>query len=128
MSAAEEVPFRVLLVEDNPGDARLIRFELEEAGDHQFELVVDDRLGAALERLAQEPFDVLLLDLSLPDSQGLDTFRRVCTAHPDLPIVVLTGLDDERIAVATMQGGGGSRFKGERLRRLSTARGKTSNT
>lgn len=100
-----EAPFRVLLVEDNPGDARLIQFELEDAGDDRFDLVIEDRLGSALQRLARESVDVLLLDLSLPDSQGLETFRRVGSAHPDLPIVVLTGLDDERIAVATMQGG-----------------------
>src|SRR4051794_25071797 len=90
---------RVLLVEDDPGDARLIHWMLRETGEVRFELAEADRLAAALARLGGEPFSVVLLDLSLPDSQGLDTFREVHRAFPRVPVVVLTGLADETVAV-----------------------------
>jgi sigma-B regulation protein RsbU (phosphoserine phosphatase) len=97
-------PIRVLLVEDNPGDARLIHWMLQPTGD-SFELVEVDRLSAALARLRAEPFGVVLLDLSLPDSRGLETFRAVSAAVPRLPVVVLTGLDDQTAAVQAVQEG-----------------------
>ncbi len=103
--SGSESPFHVLLVEDNPGDARLIQIELDELGERRFELCTVDQLGPALQRLERERFDVMLLDLSLPDSQGIDTVLRASGAMPDLPIVVLTGLDDEELAVTTMQRG-----------------------
>ncbi len=85
---------RVLLVEDNPGDARLIREFLAEVEGDTFILECADRLSTGLELIAQKSVDLVLLDLSLPDSQGFDTFIRVRTLAPELPIVVLTGFDD----------------------------------
>jgi PAS domain S-box-containing protein len=96
---------KVLLVEDNPGDARLIREMLKEAAAAQFELVHVVRLDEALKLLGEASFDVLLLDLTLPDSQGLDTFFRVYRQAPEVPIVVLTGLADEVIGVESVKGG-----------------------
>ena len=66
-------PVKVLLIEDNPGDARLIREMLREVRDTRFELECADRLSAGLERLRNGGIDIVLLDLGLPDSQGLDT-------------------------------------------------------
>jgi sigma-B regulation protein RsbU (phosphoserine phosphatase) len=97
-------PIRVLLVEDNLGDARLIHWMLQPTGD-SFELVEADRLSSALHRLQAESFGVVLLDLSLPDSQGLETFRAVSAAFPRLPVVVLTGLADETAAIQAVQEG-----------------------
>jgi phosphoserine phosphatase RsbU/P len=100
-------PIRALLVEDNPGDARLIREMLREAraGHAVVQLTHADRLAAGLEHLAAHPTDVVLLDLSLPDSGGFDTFARTHAAAPDVPIVVLSGLDDEDTAVRAVQAG-----------------------
>jgi signal transduction histidine kinase len=99
------VPTRILLVEDNPGDARLIRETLREAESLPFQLTHADRLAAAEERLAAEAYDVVLLDLSLPDAHGLETVRRTLAAGAEVPIIVLTGLDDEATAVAAVQAG-----------------------
>ena len=98
-------PLRVLLIEDNPGDARLIRELLVEAGAG-FEPEWVQRLDLGLERLADgEPVDAVLLDLSLPDSQGFATFERVRAAAPDVPIIMLTGLADEELAVQAVRSG-----------------------
>jgi two-component system, cell cycle sensor histidine kinase and response regulator CckA len=96
---------RVLLVEDNPGDARLFAELLRDAGAGQWNLTQVDRLAHALDRLKREPFDVVLLDLSLPDADGLDTLIRVHTEAPKVPIVVLTGHDDEALAVRAVRAG-----------------------
>ena len=91
---------RVLLVEDNPGDARLFTELLRDAGANHLKIVQVDRLSAALDRLNCDCFDVMLLDLSLPDADGLDTLVRAHAHAPKVPIVVLTGHDDEALAVA----------------------------
>jgi two-component system cell cycle sensor histidine kinase/response regulator CckA len=96
---------RVLLVEDNPGDARLFTELVRETGVGNSQLVQVDRLSAALERLRLEPFDVMLLDLSLPDADGLETLIRAHTEAPKVPIVVLTGHDDEALAVRAVRAG-----------------------
>ncbi|MEW6305103.1 MAG: PAS domain S-box protein [Verrucomicrobiota bacterium] len=95
----------VLLVEDNLGDARLLREALAEAGAERFRLAHVDRLSEALNVLAQGGVDVVLLDLSLPDEQGLRTVTRTRAAAPNVPIVVLTGLDDEDFAVKAVREG-----------------------
>jgi PAS domain S-box-containing protein len=95
----------VLLVEDNPGDARLIREMLADAPGAPVEVVGADRLAAAVTRLAEGPVDGVLLDLSLPDSQGLATFSRLQAHAPAVPIVVLSGLADEAIALRAVQEG-----------------------
>ena len=96
---------RVLLIEDNPGDARLIQEILAEARGSRFEVKWTDRLAAARECLADGEIDLVLLDLSLPDSQGLDTFAKVHTHVPHMPVVVLSGLDDETLAITAVQDG-----------------------
>ena len=96
---------RILLVEDNPGDARLLRFSLEEAQSLRFELVHAPRLSEALEHVRDGAFDVVLLDLSLPDAHGMETVRRMLQAAPAVPIIVLTGLTDETVAVQAVQAG-----------------------
>ena len=70
-------PIKILLVEDNPGDARLIKETLSESAAGQFELACTERLDLALEHVAQHEIDVVLLDLTLPDSSGLNTFEPV---------------------------------------------------
>ena len=94
---------RVLLVEDNPGDARLFVELVRETGSGHLKLEHVERLSSALERLSREHFDVVLLDLSLPDAQGLDTLTRAHGHAPKVPIVVLTGLDDELLAVKAVR-------------------------
>ncbi|MGV3719746.1 MAG: putative bifunctional diguanylate cyclase/phosphodiesterase, partial [Actinomycetota bacterium] len=98
-------PIRILLVEDNPGDARLFREYLAEEGSASFHIGQVDRLQSAMGMLAADSYDVMLLDLSLPDSHGLNTVRSVHAAAPNLPIVVLTGHDDETQAVRSVQEG-----------------------
>jgi two-component system, cell cycle sensor histidine kinase and response regulator CckA len=98
-------PITVLLVEDNPGDARLILELLGEVQAQAFDLERVDRLDHALTRLAETGVDVVLLDLGLPDSQGLDTFVRARRGAPDEPIVVISGLDDERMALEAVRSG-----------------------
>jgi two-component system, cell cycle response regulator len=95
----------VLLVEDNPGDARLIQEALADTMGGHCTLVHVDRLSAAQHRLAVEPFDVILLDLQLPDSSGITTFDRVQAGATDVPVVVLTGLSDEGMAMQAVQRG-----------------------
>lgn len=96
---------RLLSVEDNPGDARLLRAYLADAGATQFEFMGVERLADALERVANEPLDIILLDLSLPDGHGLDNVRRLRAVAAHIPIVVLTGNDDESLAVEALQTG-----------------------
>jgi len=107
-------PTRVLLMEDNPGDAQLIFEMLAEAGDQDFEIHWYTTLSQGLEHLAQGEIDLVLLDLGLPDSLGLDTFVRAYDRAPCLPFVVLTGLADETVAVtAVRQGAQDYLVKGE---------------
>jgi PAS domain S-box-containing protein len=95
----------ILLVEDNSGDARLLQELLTEVTSVQFELTRVECLSKALKYLGEESFDVVLLDLSLPDSQGLETFTKLHHQVPQVPIVILTGLDDETLAVTAVQSG-----------------------
>src|ERR1035441_6785431 len=97
------MPTHVLLIEDNPGDARLIAEMLKEADGDGFTLECAERLSVGLEKLRSNPADVVLLDLSLPDSCGLETFVRFQSKFPQLPAVILTGLDDEETAVQAAQ-------------------------
>ena len=95
----------VLLIEDNPGDARLIREMLAEGEDVLFELVCVGRLAQGLEYLATRKAGLVLLDLSLPDSCGFDTFLKVYTHSPKVPIIVLTGHDDQTVALSAVKTG-----------------------
>jgi diguanylate cyclase (GGDEF)-like protein/PAS domain S-box-containing protein len=94
----------VLLIEDNPGDARLLREMLNE-GPYHTELTHVECMRGAEEHLSGRVFDIILLDLGLPDAQGLVAVRRAHAAAPRIPLVVLTGLDDESLAVQALQEG-----------------------
>jgi diguanylate cyclase (GGDEF)-like protein/PAS domain S-box-containing protein len=100
-------PIKVLLlVEDNPADARLIREMLNELGSYEVELTHVESMGEAEKQLAERVFDIVLLDLGLPDVEGLGSaVRRAHAAAPRVPLVVLTGLDDESVATQAMQEG-----------------------
>ena len=108
MSAVKSMPDRpikILLVEDNPGDARLIEETLSEAAADQFEFACAERLDLALEQVAQHEFDVILLDLTLPDSSGLQTFEKMHTQAPGIPTIVVTGMDVEILGTEAVQKG-----------------------
>ena len=98
---------RVLLVEDNPGDARLVREALNDGAPDQFTVQVADSLQRALASLGPgvEAVDVVLLDLSLPDSQGLETYRAIHARDPEVPVLVLSGLNDESVALKAVNEG-----------------------
>jgi PAS domain S-box-containing protein len=98
-------PINVLLIEDNPGDARLIREMLAEARWGRITLECADRLSAGFEHLAKGGVDCVLLDLTLPDSTELDTFERVHAEAPEIAIVIVSGLSDEMIAIKAVQKG-----------------------
>jgi diguanylate cyclase (GGDEF)-like protein len=102
---AEEPGRSVLLIEDNPGDARLIREMLAEEETAPFVLTHADRLSRGIEILAQKATDLVLLDLSLPDSHGLDTFSKVYAHSPKVPIIVLSGNDDQQLALYAVKSG-----------------------
>jgi two-component system, cell cycle sensor histidine kinase and response regulator CckA len=93
---------KLLLVEDNPGDARLLREMFKEQGSHDTELTQVGSMREAEAHLAGRSFDIILLDLGLPDAEGLGAVRRAHAAAPRVPLVVLTGLDDESLAVQTL--------------------------
>jgi diguanylate cyclase (GGDEF)-like protein len=96
---------KTLLVEDNSADARLIREMLKETSAGTFEVQHVARLDKAMECLHKETFDVVLLDLGLPDAQGMESLTLVHKTWVGLPIVVLTGLDNERFALEVMSAG-----------------------
>ncbi len=95
----------VLLIEDNPGDARLILEMIAEDPGAPFRLHTADRLSLGLEHLSAGGTGLVLLDLSLPDSFGLDTFAKVYAHSPTVPIIVLTGNDDQMLALSAVKGG-----------------------
>jgi len=95
----------VLLVEDNPGDARLLREMLQEEGLYSSELLHADSMGRAEKILSEHAVDIILLDLGLPDAQGLEAVRRARAVASRVPLVVLTGLDDEVLAAQALQEG-----------------------
>jgi signal transduction histidine kinase/DNA-binding response OmpR family regulator len=98
-------PLRILLVEDNPGDADLIQEMLPAGEDPEFTVHCVTRLADAVSHLRKKETDLALLDLDLPDSNGLETVRIARKAAPRMPIVVLTGNHDEQIGIAAVQGG-----------------------
>ena len=100
---AEEI--RILLIENNPDDVLLIQKALSETRGVSYHVLHADRLATGLQLLAEQPVDVLLLDLGLPDSQGLHTVMTAHTLFPDLPIVVLSGLHDETTALESLKCG-----------------------
>jgi diguanylate cyclase (GGDEF)-like protein len=95
----------VLLIEDNPGDARLIREMIAEDPDAPFSVSCADRLSRGLEQLRARDTGLVLLDLSLPDSCGLETFAKVYAHSPTVPIIVLTGNSDHTVALSAVKSG-----------------------
>jgi len=95
----------LLLVEDNPGDARLLREMLNEQGSQHTELTHVEYMREAEKHLAEHIVDLILLDLGLPDAHGLAAVRRAHTVAPRVPLVVLTGMDDEALASQALQEG-----------------------
>ncbi|MEI7834079.1 MAG: diguanylate cyclase [bacterium] len=100
----DALPISILLVEDNPGDVRLLRETLLLDGA-KYNLANKPRLDEAIAALHACTYDVVLLDISLPDSHGIDTFNRLNEACPDIPIIVLTGNNDEEMALMSVQAG-----------------------
>jgi len=96
---------KVLLVEDNAGDARLIQESLAEASDQSFDLEIAETLRMGLQRLHLGGIDAMLLDLALPDSFGMETFVRAKAQALGVAIIVLTGLADDSLALKLVQGG-----------------------
>ncbi|HXE56358.1 MAG TPA: ATP-binding protein [Gemmatimonadales bacterium] len=114
-------PVTILLVEDSAADVRLFREMLREAEWGEHALVHAGRLADALDRLRHSPADVVLLDLTLPDSQGLETFLRIHQQAPGVPIVLLTGLGSEELGTRAVQLGAQDYLvKGEIDHRLLT--------
>ncbi|MGQ9780365.1 MAG: HD domain-containing phosphohydrolase [Bacillota bacterium] len=114
MAEATPRTLRILLIEDNPGDARLIREFLSEEGEFRFELSTVPRLADGIARLGVEGFDLVLLDRTLPDSRGIETFLYLHRSAPELPIIVLSGIEDEELALrAVREGAQDYLFKGQ---------------
>jgi signal transduction histidine kinase len=95
----------VLVLEDNPGDARLLDAELGGEALIDVHLTVAARLSEGLHLLASHEFDAVLLDLNLPDSRGMETFERLRAAVPEVPLIVYTGIHDGEIALRALRGG-----------------------
>lgn len=103
MSLAPSI--RILLVEDNPGDAFLVQELLSEVGGSWLSVSRVERVAEALEQLAESHFDAVLLDLSLPDARGLEAVHGIRSALPEITIVVLSGLADQQIALQAVREG-----------------------
>ncbi len=97
---------RILLVEDNPGDARLVQEYLSESDTLQCEVILAGTLAEGLASLAADHFDLILADLGLPDSQGIATFQHLTDAAKDTPVIILTGINDPSLALESLREGG----------------------
>src|SRR5436190_2000525 len=100
-----EESINILLIEDNPADAKLMDIYLKEAFGTKYSLSVSGDLFGGLKLLAKNTFNVIIIDLSLPDSAGLDTFKNVYKHSPHTPIIVLTGLEDDSVGINAMKMG-----------------------
>jgi two-component system, sensor histidine kinase len=98
-------PMNVLLVEDDAGDARLLREMFHEQVSYNAKVTHAESMSEAEKQVAEHTFDIIVLDLGLPDAQGLAALRRAHLAGPHIPLVVLTGLDDEALAVQALKEG-----------------------
>ena len=96
---------KILVVEDNPVDVLWVESRLEEAKSERFEITHVESLEEAEQTLGKQKFETILLDLGLPDSQGIETFFRIRSSASDIPIVVLTGLYDEAAAIEAVSNG-----------------------
>ncbi len=101
----EDGTIKVLLIEDNPDDAELLRRNLGKSADGNIKLTLVKNLKEGLERIARDAPDIILSDLGLPDSHGLDTVTKIMCDAPNIPLVVLSGFDDEATAIKAVQSG-----------------------
>ena len=100
-----KLTIRILMIEDSESDALLLEENLNQDTLNSFEFTICERLESGLETLREHGFDLILLDLGLPDSQGLGTFEKLHAAFSDMPVIVLSGLMDERLALEAVQSG-----------------------
>ena len=98
-------PIKILLIEDNPGDIDIVHEMLPVTGPMGFQFESVSRLSEALARLERKGIDLVLLDLGLPDSQGLQTFHKLRKAVPAVPVIVLSGANDQDLAVTAVRDG-----------------------
>lgn len=98
-------PIEILLVDDNPGDVWLFKKSLAEAGSDQYDLTCVGKLNETIKCLDKEEYDIVMLDLTLPDSQGFNTFTSVRMHSPRVPIILMAGDNDEELAVKALQHG-----------------------
>ncbi len=103
-ASESETPLKILLVEDNPGDVYIIKDSLKTTGTN-FIVAHSSMLGDAIRLSAEQAFDVILLDLGLPDSIGLETLKKILATKVNAPVIVMTGLDDEETALTAMKEG-----------------------
>ena len=96
---------KILLIEDNPGDAYLVEEQLEEFANFSYELMIAKTLDEALSVLKEQPFEVIVLDLGLPDSDGINTFFRIYNENPLIPIIILTGFNGVTIESYAVENG-----------------------
>lgn len=103
--SAETQPLHILLIEDNPGDARIVELLLEESDLPECKIINCQTLGEGVNALMKKDFDVVLLDLSLPDSRGFETLQRLISAKPDVNVVVMTGYTDKALGLNAVKAG-----------------------
>ena len=101
----EKQELKVLLIEDNPGDAFLIKFYLGESMSPRFDFHHAENIKTANELLTNNSFDIILMDLNLPDSVGIETIKQTLEKYPNNLVIVLTGLVDERVGLETVRYG-----------------------
>ncbi len=100
-----EISIVILLIEDNPGDARQVQEILKDVKGFLFKIEQADRLTRGLSRLEQGDIDIVLLDLNLPDSNGYETFQQMHNHFPEMPVVLLTGLEDDELGLRAVRDG-----------------------
>lgn len=121
-TATNSATLHLLHIEDNPVDVKLVQSLLEETHTNDWEVVHVDRLEQAKEKLATDNFEVILLDLILPDSEGLDTLIGIREVSLNIPVVIASGLDDENMCIDMLRHGAQDylvkgNFNGDLLRR-----------
>lgn len=105
MYKKEDVQFKILLVEDNPGDVRLVEIFLGESDLHNSKIVNENTLDGAIKALNESSYDVILLDFNLLDSNGFETLDNLLAAHPKANVIVFTGLEDQTLGIRALQAG-----------------------